>query len=322
MTYATVIIAAWNAEDSLERSVASALAQVGVQLEVIVVDDASGDGTLALAQALAGNDPRVRVVAQQTNGGPAAARNAGIAVARGRWIAVLDADDTMVEDRLRAMIDLADRTGADAIYDNVQPVDLTGAALGSPFVPPAGLDGAEQNGTGNESATRWTLTDYLRGNQVRADRPGLGYLKPVLRAGFLRDHDIRYDARLRNGEDYHLMLDILVEGGALWFTPTAGYLYTRRPGSVSSRLNQDHAKALAAADRAFLDRHRSRLEREDIALLHRRRQRLDDLATAEVTLAALKTGRPAQALLAICHRPRAMGRLIRQLSEAVRRRLG
>ncbi|MEM7645010.1 MAG: glycosyltransferase family 2 protein, partial [Pseudomonadota bacterium] len=100
---ATVIIAAWNAEAELSRSLRSALAQA-IPVEVIVADDASTDGTASLVETMAQADPRVVLVRQAVNGGPGAARNVAIEAARGDWIAVLDADDTMRPDRLAKMI--------------------------------------------------------------------------------------------------------------------------------------------------------------------------------------------------------------------------
>ena len=64
----SVVIAAFNAEDSLGRAVQSALAQK-LPVEVIIVDDASGDKTVAIAERLMEQDPRVRLVLSEANGG-------------------------------------------------------------------------------------------------------------------------------------------------------------------------------------------------------------------------------------------------------------
>lgn len=86
----SVVIPAFNAATTIRSAVRSALSQTVSVLEVIVVDDGSTDAT---AEVVAGiGDPRVQLVSR-SNGGPSAARNAGIAAARGEWIAFLDADD-------------------------------------------------------------------------------------------------------------------------------------------------------------------------------------------------------------------------------------
>ena len=88
----SVIIPAYNAERFLLMTLASAQAQTYENLEIIVIDDGSTDATAAVAKAAAQIDRRVRVVRQE-NAGVAAARNRGLAEARGDYIAPLDADD-------------------------------------------------------------------------------------------------------------------------------------------------------------------------------------------------------------------------------------
>src|SRR5690242_12326579 len=94
----TFIMAAYNAEATIAHALRSALDQKGVSVEVVVVDDCSRDGTVDVARAFP--EDRVHVVALGQNRGPGGARNAGISVARGRWIAVLDCDDTVSPQRL------------------------------------------------------------------------------------------------------------------------------------------------------------------------------------------------------------------------------
>ena len=88
----SVIIPAYNAADVLERCVRSVLAQTYARFEVLLVDDGSRDGTPELADALAREDGRVRVVHKE-NGGVSSARNAGLDEARGEWLTFVDADD-------------------------------------------------------------------------------------------------------------------------------------------------------------------------------------------------------------------------------------
>lgn len=103
----SVIIPAWRAEKTLAATLDSVLCQTWNDLEILVVDDASPDGTLALARRFAAKDGRVRVLAQTENGGVSKARNRGVQEARGEWIAFLDSDDLWMPDKLEKQMALA-----------------------------------------------------------------------------------------------------------------------------------------------------------------------------------------------------------------------
>ncbi|WP_138470275.1 glycosyltransferase [Poseidonocella sp. HB161398] len=311
MTDATVIIAAWHAEEFLSKSVASALAQKNINIEIIIVDDASKDGTFSLAQDLSAADSRIRVLRTARNGGPAAARNMGIDAARGRWIAVLDSDDLMQPDRLKRMIDFGESCEAGLVYDDFQPVGPDARFLGSSHLHSYGLT----------APAEWTLGDFLAGCQAESGRPSLGYLKPVFRASALAYHGVRYDESLRNGEDFHITAELLARGVRVWTMPEAGYLYRIRKGSISNRLDLVHAEALLKADAAFLHRNSEWMSKREISLMRRRQKRLSDLVAAETMIHWLRLGRPGPAVRKFAQRPRAAGRLSFQLFEAMKRRL-
>jgi glycosyltransferase involved in cell wall biosynthesis len=99
------------------HGLASALNQEDVSFEVVVVDDGSTDGTARRLAEL--SDPRVRVVRSVTSHGQAAARNRGIAEARGHWVAFLDDDDVWSPRKLRAQVDRAAAADASFVYTSV-----------------------------------------------------------------------------------------------------------------------------------------------------------------------------------------------------------
>jgi len=98
----SIIIPAFNAEDTLAETLDSVLAQTFADWEAIIVDDGSHDGTAALAATFAARDPRIRVVSQ-ANGGVSAARNRGLAEAKGAYGLFLDADDTILPAHLERL---------------------------------------------------------------------------------------------------------------------------------------------------------------------------------------------------------------------------
>ncbi|MDE1991045.1 MAG: glycosyltransferase family 2 protein [Rhizobiaceae bacterium] len=236
------IIAAYNAEDTLERAIDSALAQGAVSMEVIVVDDCSSDGT----RDIAGNhaDPRVRLVAMPRNGGPAAARNAGLNAARGRWVAVLDSDDMLRPDRMARLIARAEKAEAQIAVDNIDVVRGEDEPVGTMF-PEAVLT----------RVPMLTLADFIASNMVFRSEHNFGYMKPVFERAFLEKHHLRFDEMLRIGEDYIFLASALALGGVCVVEPIAGYVYYIRDGSISRVLKQEHVEAMIAADRKFFARH-------------------------------------------------------------------
>ena len=104
----SVVVAACNAESTLVDTLNSVSRQTFRDFEAIVVDDGSRDGTLRLLESHAARWPWLRWEHQE-NRGVAAARNRGIELARGEWIAFLDADDLWLPDKLASQMALADR---------------------------------------------------------------------------------------------------------------------------------------------------------------------------------------------------------------------
>ncbi|RTL46504.1 MAG: glycosyltransferase [Burkholderiales bacterium] len=102
----SVVIPCYNAERYIAATLEAVLAQAGSELEVIVVDDGSRDGSAA---RVAREFPQVRLI-RKANGGVAAARNAGIAAASHDWVAFCDADDIWLPGKLAAQFDAMDAT--------------------------------------------------------------------------------------------------------------------------------------------------------------------------------------------------------------------
>jgi glycosyltransferase involved in cell wall biosynthesis len=94
----SVVLATYDRVGLLPRAVASVLAQADVDFELVIVDDASSDGTPGFLATLA--DPRARVITAQTNLGPSGARNRGLEAARAPAVAFLDSDDCYRSGRL------------------------------------------------------------------------------------------------------------------------------------------------------------------------------------------------------------------------------
>ncbi|MHB1261263.1 MAG: glycosyltransferase family 2 protein [Thermoplasmatota archaeon] len=104
MPKVTVIVPTHNRERSLEGALRSVLRQSEQDLEILVVDDGSKDGTPALMRRLVAEEPRIRYLPQASNRGAAAARNVALAQAQGEFVAFQDSDDEWTPGRLAALL--------------------------------------------------------------------------------------------------------------------------------------------------------------------------------------------------------------------------
>ena len=101
---ATVAMTAFNAEDTIERALVSALAQDWRPIEILVVDDASSDATAERIAALASRHPEIRLIRHARNQGVAAARNSLLAAAAGEFVVFFDDDDESVSHRISTQV--------------------------------------------------------------------------------------------------------------------------------------------------------------------------------------------------------------------------
>ena len=167
----SIVMPCYNAAAHLPASIGSVLAQTCGDWELIAVDDGSTDATLDWLRSQ--TDPRIRVHAQ-SNRGVSAARNAGLARARGRYVAFLDADDTWAADYLdRMLAALQGSPGAVLAYCGWQNLGLPDGR-GAPFVPPdyENADKAETLFAG----CRWPIHAALVKREAVLKEPSMKYL--------------------------------------------------------------------------------------------------------------------------------------------------
>jgi len=180
----SIIMPCYNAEQHLPTSVGSVLAQTFTDWELIAVDDGSGDDTLQWLRAQ--TDPRIRVHTQ-ANQGVSAARNAGLSLARGQYVAFLDADDTWSSCFLEDMKTALDANSGNVLaYCGWQNLGLPGGR-GEPFIP---IDYETANkDVALFASCRWPIHAAL----VKRDA--------ITAAG-------GFDVHLKNAEDFALWLEI------------------------------------------------------------------------------------------------------------------
>lgn len=131
----SIITPCFNAEKTLGRTVNSVISQSFKKWELILVDDKSTDATYKKALELAKTDDRIKVVQLEKNGGAAKARNLGIKISKGRFIAFIDSDDKWHKDKLQIQISLMKKNGCPLSYTAYTKLSETGKHLNVVGVP-------------------------------------------------------------------------------------------------------------------------------------------------------------------------------------------
>jgi len=127
----SIVIPAYNASETIDETVRSALAQSHENIEVVVVDDGSVDNTGQIVERLQNTDSRLRLIAQE-NKGVASARNAGIDSCRGVYIAFLDADDLWHPEKISKQLEVLVQSESEIVYSPCRVIDSESNVLWTP----------------------------------------------------------------------------------------------------------------------------------------------------------------------------------------------
>lgn len=213
MCNVSILMAAYNARAFISEAIDSVIKQTYKDWELLIIDDGSTDGTAGYVASLYGHIRNVKLHSMGTNGGPSAARNAGIGMARGRWLAILDSDDRFTPDRIEKLVEVGEKNALDLVADNqwyfddaTKKIFQSALKISGTYVP---LDAALL---------------------VRNDGPPLrfsfGALKPFMRREFLIRHEVTYPVDLRIGEDFVFLYQMLERGAKARLISDQLYIYT------------------------------------------------------------------------------------------------
>ncbi|WP_167449169.1 glycosyltransferase family 2 protein [Mesorhizobium hawassense] len=260
----SVLIAAYNASPFLERAVSSAVAQGDAVTEIIVVDDCSTDATPELAGAMSRKDSRIKVIHLPKNAGPSAARNAGLEVASGDWVAILDADDAYAPGRVERLVTVAAPQDADIVTDKFSYYD------------PA-TDASSPATIGfTDDMTLIDIETFLTHARPYGIDTDWGLLKPMFKQKFLADRSLRYPSNSRHGEDFLFVMDALLEGAKYVASNAHGYMYTPR-GAGWSRTTVNYDGQVDQSKKLLLD-HRLSANSRLVCLLKERIRAMERLS--------------------------------------------
>lgn len=241
----SILMPCWNAASHLPATLASVLAQDFTDWELIIVDDGSTDASPALLAGV--QDTRIQVLRQE-NQGVSAARNRALGLARGEFIAFLDADDTWTPNCLSRLLTALESDGEAVLaYCGWQNLGLQGGR-GEPFVPPD-YECSEKEEL-LFAGCRWPI------------HAALSRRAALLAAG-------GFDTTLHNAEDYLLWLKVAVPARIIRVAEVLAFYHFHEGQQASSR-HAEAALQFLAAQQRYLEQHpglQQRLGRRRLAQL-------------------------------------------------------
>lgn len=268
----SVIIAAKDAGAFIADALRSALAQTRRDLEVIVVDDGSVDDTTEVVRACANGDPRVLLLRNDRSQGVSRARNRAIGEARGDWIAVLDADDAFLPDRLERMVGEATRRDLDMLADNLALRDFATKASNGRAYPGEWMDRPELV----------TFADLLARDMPGLEHKMFGCIKPVIRRSFLLENAITYRDDVWCAEDFLLYAQCILKGARFGVIDEPLYVYSERSDSVSASGPAAHRAAEVARVNRLIGQMAQDRSPAEVRLVRERQTRFDYFAFAQL----------------------------------------
>ena len=133
----SVIVPNFNGEKFIRQTLDSVIAQVGVEFEVIVVDDGSKDSSVSIVEEYVRRDKRITLLRSEGNQGAARSRNLAIERSKGRFLAFVDSDDLWGPQKLQVQIDAMAKAAAALSCTAVHVIDASGVRVGERRVPAA-----------------------------------------------------------------------------------------------------------------------------------------------------------------------------------------
>ncbi len=217
----SVILPVYNGEDFLERCIDSILNQTEPNLELILVDDGSTDASWAICDRYAREDARVRVL-HKPNGGLSHSRNAGIALARGQYLAFVDADDWLEPEMYQRMLRAREEESCDAVACGFRRV----------YRDRCEPETFEKEATLRHDGIRGLAEDLMKARVFGSVWRWLYAREAVMRC--------RYDEEVRYGEDLLYNLEFLKHADCIRLIPDVLYNYNKtNENSICARSEYD-----------------------------------------------------------------------------------
>jgi hypothetical protein len=280
---------------------------------LVIVDDASTDATLSIAQRYASSDPRIKIYRNEQNLGIGKTRNHTLARATGRFITPLDSDDWYHPTRLERLL-----ASADAFHAQVLADDLLVVRDGNHELPTRLSELCEEP---LDQPMSVDMAGVLQRLGIERDGIAIGLTKPLIDRHFLLDHSIHYDTTLSVGEDYWMLADCVAAGATLVMIPEALYYYRLHAQQMTKAT--DPAQDLLSTRRrleAFIDTDAAANDAAAMANARYHLRRMDVLASYASFTRSLKALRPDKAARDAFNEPKVLSEFATRLPLVIDRR--
>lgn len=249
----SVIIPVYNVEKYLARCVDSVLAQTYPNVEVILVDDGSPDGSGAICDEYAATHGNIQVV-HKKNGGLASARNAGMKVMTGEYLFFIDSDDWIDPETLQELVEIGERTGVDFVR-------YTPVYAGWPNHADGKMYNIAKERVLHEGV--FTKEDIVRDIFPRLfaqENLDMGVIvsacRSLYRASFITANQLYFDESIKYAEDTYFSAKVVYHTNSFYFVGGGKYYhYFYNPGSITKSFKKDRwdssKKLIAAFEKEF-----------------------------------------------------------------------
>jgi len=221
--HVSVVMPVYNGAHTLIEAVNSVLKQTYNDLELIICNDASTDETANLLNNI--TDDRVRVIHNSHNLGQGPSRDRAIDLARGVWIAIIDADDAWAPERLGVLLGEAGSSSDRMLFDDIYECHDTPSGM----VPWRVMRGRRAFGGNGIDAVQVPTAHFVRERRL--------LIKPLFPAGYVKEYRISHGFR-QFAEDTEFFLKLLAHGLTIRYVPRAMYYYRITPGSMTAQTNR------------------------------------------------------------------------------------
>lgn len=216
---ASIVVPAYNVGAYIGECIEALLAQTFKNIEIIIIDDGSTDGTTGVAIRYAAVDARIRFV-RGANGGVSSARNIAIGMCQGEYILFVDADDVVAADFVETLITLFETTdcecaacGVANFFDDREPAFTSGEVT-----------------IYRDSTVQFCMLD----------KPGGFLCNKAFRASLVFENDLKLREDIAQSEDMLFLLDYFALCNCVAYVDGMKYGYRQRKGSATNALNNRH----------------------------------------------------------------------------------